>query len=325
MDFRTTKDSQSIPPTISSLLTFTGEPVYKITLKNNVKIYIGIISTLNLSVGDDDHKIAAYLPVYSDLSKILDSEETMFSKFEKNAINITAEDGIVYIPVKSVQSAYQLNIGKILTNMVDYLIDNYSSVIVPLSGFNLPKFSTSEARIASTKINEKETKSFLIGLGQVVCENDNMIDGRLLSDRLAANSGNIEGYVEVPNFAEGYDPEYKFVKIDYTSDTAIKDTINNLATSSKYDAFIINDEYWDTNNVQESNLNDRNVHYTLTKYLDVTVSQNIYQSMIRAKYILSMMDYLLLSTTGNWIGTIEKTKTNTFLPPIILIKQKKKQ
>jgi hypothetical protein len=92
--------------------------------------------------------------------------------------------------------------------------------------------------------------------------------------------------------------DLKFVEVPYTSDNGSRELNNNLSSGTKYNSFLeINesqkiDPYWTKENVPEEDLIDIGIDSVETKYLSLTISENVYRRYAISRYILSAIEYL---------------------------------
>jgi hypothetical protein len=90
----------------------------------------------------------------------------------------------------------------------------------------------------------------------------------------------------------------KFVEVPYTSDNGTRELNNNLNSGTIYKNFLeINDTqkidpYWTKENVPEQDLLDIGIDSVETKYLSLTISENVYRRYAISRYILSAIEYL---------------------------------
>jgi hypothetical protein len=86
--------------------------------------------------------------------------------------------------------------------------------------------------------------------------------------------------------------ELLFVEVPYFSENGTREINNNLGGGTPYSEFLINDPYWSESDVPESLLLQNGLDAVETKYLSLTLRENIYKTYIISRYFSSVVDYL---------------------------------
>ena len=84
----------------------------------------------------------------------------------------------------------------------------------------------------------------------------------------------------------------KFVPVTYDSKNAMFNIKNNSKKAKKYDEFLSKDVYWDENELTPSIIDTVFESPVNTKYMGIDLKKDIYMSYIKAKYTMSLIDYL---------------------------------
>jgi len=84
----------------------------------------------------------------------------------------------------------------------------------------------------------------------------------------------------------------KFVEVPYFSDNGSREIYSALETATNYEEFLADDPYWDTDAIPESTLLGLGLDVSETKYLSLTLSENIYKKYILSRYMMSTLEYL---------------------------------
>jgi len=111
----------------------------------------------------------------------------------------------------------------------------------------------------------------------------------------------------------------KFVEVPYSSENGTREILSNIDSATAYVPFLErsetekNDIYWTKENVPEDTLKEIGLDSVETKYLSLTISENIYRRYVTARYILSAIEYLegKFDITGQTESVISRIKIDS--------------
>jgi hypothetical protein len=118
-------------------------------------------------------------------------------------------------------------------------------------------------------------------------------------------------YDDVNGMKQG-EGKVKFIEVPYFSDNGSREIFSALVSGTVYDEFLSDDIYWDPNEVPEKVLLDIGLDVSETKYLSLTLSENIYKKYILSRYMMSTIDYIqekLVDNTGSTVLYDTKLET----------------
>jgi hypothetical protein len=84
----------------------------------------------------------------------------------------------------------------------------------------------------------------------------------------------------------------KFIEVPYFSDNGSREIFAARPSAVNYRDFLRDDIYWDADEVTEEALLDIGLDVSETKYLSLTLSENIYKKYTLSRYVMSTIDYL---------------------------------
>lgn len=107
----------------------------------------------------------------------------------------------------------------------------------------------------------------------------------------------------------------RFVEVPYTSDNTLRDIMGKRKSAQGYETFLTEsdqpkDIYWTTETVPESLLQETGLNVVETKYLSLTLSENMYRSYAMSRFMLSTIQYLERFVLAE-SKVIEKIKIDT--------------
>jgi hypothetical protein len=115
--------------------------------------------------------------------------------------------------------------------------------------------------------------------------------------------------------------ELKFIEVPYSSENGTREILRSIPLGVKYIPFLErsenekNDIYWTKENVSEELLKDSgvNINTVETKYLSLTISENIYRRYVIARYMLSAIEYLedKFVITGNADSVVTRIRIDS--------------
>jgi hypothetical protein len=92
--------------------------------------------------------------------------------------------------------------------------------------------------------------------------------------------------------------DIKFVKVPYISDNGTREIQANIGSAVNYVRFLERNDtekydiYWTKENVPEDTLKELGLDTVETKYLALTISENIYRRLAITRYLLASIEYL---------------------------------
>ena len=86
--------------------------------------------------------------------------------------------------------------------------------------------------------------------------------------------------------------EIKFIEVPYFSDNGSREIFAALTAATPYEDFLLDDPFWNPDEVPASELLDIGIDVSETKYLSLTLSENIYKKYTLSRYMMSTIDYL---------------------------------
>lgn len=88
------------------------------------------------------------------------------------------------------------------------------------------------------------------------------------------------------------DGEYKFLELNYDSANMFLDIMQNIDSAVQYGIFVEDDPYWKSDVVTQKDLENIGLNTEISKYIGLSIRDNIATSYIITRYILSIMTLL---------------------------------
>lgn len=86
--------------------------------------------------------------------------------------------------------------------------------------------------------------------------------------------------------------EYRFLELNYDSSNMLLDIMQNIESAVRYELFVVDDPYWKSDVVTQKDLENIELNTEVSKYIGLTIRNNIATSYIITRYILSIMSIL---------------------------------
>jgi hypothetical protein len=106
-----------------------------------------------------------------------------------------------------------------------------------------------------------------------------------------------------------------FVEVPYFSDNGSREIISALNSNfgQEYEEFLEDDVYWDTEVVPEELVKEIGINVAETKYLSLTLTENVYKNYFLSRYMISAIDYLYDKLVVNEFGSKSVIMNNLLL------------
>ncbi len=106
-----------------------------------------------------------------------------------------------------------------------------------------------------------------------------------------------------------------FIEVPYFSDNGSREIISALNSNfgQDYDEFLEEDVYWDTEVVPEALVKGIGINVAETKYLSLTLTENVYKNYFLSRYMISAIDYLYDKLVVSDFGTKSVIMNNLLL------------
>jgi hypothetical protein len=183
------------------------------------------------------------------------------------------------------------NSTKLYDAIVGLGIINSSDVIIMYSDNQFASSLNSSTQTVVTYMSTLTEKSLYV-----------LFTGKVLELSLKINSGYSES-------------DLKFVEVPYFSDNGSKEIISaiNSNLGEDYEDFIEDDLYWNKNTVPKQLIKDTDINVAETKYLSLTLTENVYKNYFLSRYMLSAIDYLYDKLVVSQFGAKSNILNNLLL------------
>lgn len=117
----------------------------------------------------------------------------------------------------------------------------------------------------------------------------------------------LTGSSENSDYIGELDETFDFIEINYESPNPTKEILDNMQTSTAYEAFVADDHLW-SKDIDTDYLKTLDVNNISSKYLSLTLSENIFMNYIKTSYLFSIIDSIIDLPEDNKMSIFENIK-----------------